>query len=54
MMGTGVLNIKKSNFYGVAMSRLKDKSEFINKWLELQDGVNTFIDARKSSRAADR
>ena len=36
------------------MGRLKSKSQFINKWLDLQDGVNTFIDAKKSSRAADR
>ena len=36
------------------MANLKGKSEFTNKWLELQDSVNTFIDAKKSSRLADR
>lgn len=53
-MATNVRELKKSKFYGQAMSNLKGKSEFINKWLELQDGINTFIDAKKSSRAADR
>lgn len=46
--------LKKSQFYGVALRRLKGKSEFINKWLELQDAVNCFIDSSRSSRMADR
>lgn len=36
------------------MKRLKGKSDFINKCLELQDGVNCFIDAKKSSKASDK
>ena len=46
--------LKKSQFYGVALRRLKGKSEFINNWLELQDAVNCFIDPSRSSRMADR
>lgn len=53
-MNAASKDIKASIFYGNAMGRLKKRSEFINKWLELQDGINTFIDAKKSSRAADR
>jgi len=30
------------------------KNDFINKWLELQDSINCFIDAAKSSKQADK
>jgi hypothetical protein len=33
---------------------LKDKPDFINKWLALQDYVNIFIDATKAAKASDR
>ncbi len=46
--------VKQSQFYGHALKRLKGKSEFVNKWLELQDSINCFIDSSKSSRMADR
>jgi hypothetical protein len=36
------------------LKKFKHKNEFINKWLELQDSINCFIDAAKSSKAADK
>ena len=46
--------IKQTQFYGVALKRLKGKSDFVNKWLELQDSINCFIDSTKSSKMADK
>lgn len=37
-----------------AFKKLKVKPEFINKWLELQDTVNCFMDATKSSKNSDK
>lgn len=33
---------------------MKGQHDFINKWLELQDSINCFIDSTKSSRMADK
>ena len=54
IMATNCGELKKTRFYGEALKRMKGKSDFINKWLDLQDGINCYIDAKKSSRAADR
>jgi len=48
------IDFKKTQFYGHALRRLKAKHDFINKWLELQDSVNCFIDSSKSSKMADK
>lgn len=40
-------------FYKV-LRKFKNKNEFTNKWLELQDNVNCFIDSSKSSKTADK
>lgn len=45
---------KQTQFYGVSLKRLKGKHDFINKWLELQDSINCFIDSSKSSKMSDR
>lgn len=50
----GMLEIKASSWFKEAYSKLKDKPDFINKCLQLQDYVNIFIDATKASKAADR
>ena len=47
-------NLKKTQFYGEALKRLKGKIDFINKCLELQDSVNCFIDSSRSSKTADK
>ena len=36
------------------MKKIKGKNEFINKWLELQDQVNCFMDSTRSSKASDK
>lgn len=46
--------LKKTQFYGQALRRLKGKHDFINKWLELQDSINCFIDSSKTSKMADK
>jgi DNA-directed RNA polymerase I subunit RPA1 len=51
---TKMIEFKKTQFYSQALRRLKGQSEFINKWLELQDSINCFIDSSKSSRMQDR
>lgn len=42
------------NWAKEAMQRLSHKHEFVNKWLELQDHINCFLDASKASKVADR
>lgn len=50
----GVIDIKKSNWYKDTLQQISTKHDFINKWLELQDNVNCFLDASKASKMADR
>lgn len=49
-----ITQIKESEWFKEAYQKLKDKVDFINKCLQLQDYVNIFIDATKASKAADR
>jgi DNA-directed RNA polymerase beta' subunit len=49
-----ILEIKSSEWFKKAFENLKDKPDFINKWLALQDYVNIFIDATKAAKASDR
>lgn len=51
---TQTYDVKKTQFYGEALKRLKGKIDFVNKCLELQDSVNCFIDSSRSSRMADK
>lgn len=46
--------IKRTEWFRESFEKLKDKADFINKWLQLQDYVNIFIDATKASKASDR
>ena len=47
-------DFKKTVFYQQALKRLRGDKELINRWLELQDSINCFIDASKSSKQADK
>ena len=49
-----LLEMKRTAWFRECFERLKDKADFINKWLQLQDYVNIFIDATKASKASDR
>jgi DNA-directed RNA polymerase I subunit RPA1 len=43
-----------TSWFARVLKKFKHKNDFINKWLELQDSVNCFIDAAKSSKQADK
>ena len=47
-------DFKKTMFYEQAFRRLRGDKELINRWLELQDSINCFIDSSKSSKQADK
>ena len=49
-----VQELKKTEWMSAALRKLKSKPDFINKWLELQDSVNCFMDATKSSKNSDK
>jgi DNA-directed RNA polymerase I subunit RPA1 len=44
----------QTSWFTRVLKKFKHKNDFINKWLELQDSINCFIDAAKSSKAADK
>jgi hypothetical protein len=48
------LNFTQTSWFAKTLKKFKHKNDFINKWLELQDSINCFIDAAKSSKAADK
>jgi hypothetical protein len=44
----------QTSWFPKIIRKFKHKNDFINKWLELQDSVNCFIDSAKSSKNADK
>lgn len=46
--------LKKVEWMSIVLKKIKSKPDFINKWLELQDAVNCFMDATKSSKNSDK
>lgn len=42
------------SWFKETLKKLAHKHDFVNKWLELQDHVNCFLDASKASKMADR
>lgn len=48
------VELRKAEWSSAILKKLKSKPEFINKWLELQDAINCFMDSTKSSKISDR
>ena len=48
------VEMRKCDWIHLIIKKSKSKPEFINKWLELQDAVNCYMDATKSSKASDK
>ena len=48
------LQLRKADWNSAILKKLKIKSQFINKWLQLQDAVNCYIDSTKSNKMSDR
>ena len=48
------LDFTRTSWFSKILKKYKHKHEFINKWLELQDSVNCFIDSAKSTKLADK
>lgn len=48
------LELRKADWTSQVLKKLKTKPDFINKWLELQDAVNCFMDSTKSSKISDK
>ncbi len=49
-----IRDLRKEEWFIGVLKKLREKKDFINKWLEMQDSINCFIDSTKASKMTDK
>jgi hypothetical protein len=49
-----MIQLKQAKWFTSLLHKIKSTPTFLNKWLELQDSINCFIDSTKSSKLSDK